>query len=209
MTKKHMVFDLDDTLIDSYGFNQQMFVETFYSFVKKMAEGQKRYLRELHYVSRGQPMMDQFKRAAAYLKLDVDPQKLVAVNERLHHENISNVSLFAGIGDFIKAVKLTGKKVSICTNRQKLSLEKVLYKNGLSGVFSEVVSCADAGHEKPDPFCLLDLVNRSGLKKDEFVYFGDSETDVKFATSAGVDYVVVDHYLNNGKFFEVLIKSFL
>lgn len=204
--KKHFVFDLDDTLTNSYEFNQQMFVDTF---VPHFPDISTEILRDVHKATRGQSMDAIFKRFIDELKLDVSSDQLREENEKLHQEKVKDITLFEGLIDLFKEISKQDKKVSICTNRQYGSLQRILEFNKIESFFTHVVSCRDEGHEKPDPFCLLEIIENEGGNKEEFIYFGDSETDSMFAKNADVDFVIVDHYLNDKKFYRNLVKSFL
>jgi len=65
------------------------------------------------------------------------------------------------------------------------------------------------GHEKPDPFCLNQIIQKYDDPKESFVYFGDSKTDKEFAEAAGIDFLIIDNYLNKNNFFKILLQGFL
>lgn len=203
--KTYYVFDLDDTLADSYAYNQQMFVDTFLPYLGENLIRYEKYLRELHFESKGRSMLDQFAVAIRHLKLDVTPQRLMHENEELHKEKITSISLFSSVVDYIKLLKSQGNDIAILSNRQSESLNKLVEKEGLKSCFTRVVSCTDEGYEKPDPYCLNMLIKESGKRPNEFVYFGDSKTDAEFARSAGVDCIIVDQYINNKSFYSILL----
>lgn len=209
MKKKHFIFDVDDTLIDSYGLNQQLFVETFSNYLDLSDHNTEKYLRELHFKSRGTSMLLQFQEAVTHFSLSIDPQKLVRQNEKLQIKNSKQVALFDSVKELF--IKLTSqkRKVSVCTNRPKKSLLKILKGQDVQKYLTNIVSCHDAGHEKPDPFCLIKLIKESGEPKADFIYFGDSITDYQFAENAGIDFIIIDYYLNQKKFYKLIVESFI
>lgn len=207
--KTHFIFDMDDTLTDSYDFNQQKFVDTFAPYLNINDKEINQYLRNLHFISRGTSMEDQFQKAIDHFSLKLDPKKLVAENEQLHVDSAGFIKTFDAVTDLIKKIIQTHRQVSLCTNRQTASQKLILKNNGLEGYFSNIVSCVDAGHEKPDPFCLLDIIKKSRQPKKEFLYFGDSKTDYLFASNAGIDFIIIDHYLNQKKFYKMILESFM
>lgn len=209
MKKKHFIFDVDDTLIDSYGLNQQLFVETFSSYLDLSNHEIKKYLRELHFRSRGTSMISQFQEAVTHFSLSVDPLKLVRQNEKLQIKNSKQVTLFDSVKELFIKLTSHGQKVSVCTNRPKESLLKILKSQGVQKYLTNIVSCHDAGHEKPDPFCLTKLIKESGEPKTNFIYFGDSVTDYQFAENAGIDFIIIDYYLNQKKFYKLIVESFI
>lgn len=206
--KTHFVFDFDDTLTNSYDVNQQLFVDTFISHLPKLDET---YLRDLHFRSRGKSMHLQFEEAVKYINLKIDPQKLVEENEKLHIDNadkFNSMNAFESVKELLETVRTKGKKISICTNRQYGSQKIILEKNGLTKYFDNVISCLDEGHEKPDPYCLLKLIEKYDEPKDNYIYFGDSKTDHDFAQNAGIDFIIIDQYLNQKKFFKMVLQAF-
>lgn len=209
LTKKHFVFDLDDTLTDSYDFNQQMFVDTFKPYLDLSNSETDKFIRDVHYTSRGSSMIKQFEEVIKQYSLNLSTADLMIENEKLHIQGVADIRVFDAVVDIVKAINESGRQASICSNRQTQSLMKILENNGLRDCFTKVVSCSDAGHEKPDPFCLLELIEVSGQPKDDFIYFGDSKTDYLFASSAGVDFIVVDHYINQKKFYKMILQSFM
>lgn len=201
MKKKHFIFDVDDTLIDSYGLNQQLFVETFSAHLDIANKEIEKYLRDLHFQNRGRSMHSQFTEAIHYFSLKIDSQELVERNEKLQVSNSEKLDIFEAVNELIKNLTSQGRQVSVCTNRSSGSLLKILENHGIKKYLTKIISCSDAGHEKPDPFCLLELIRESGLPKQDFIYFGDSATDHQFATNADIDFVIIDYYLNK-KFYE-------
>ncbi|MCC7304212.1 HAD-IA family hydrolase [bacterium] len=207
--KKHFIFDLDDTLTNSYEINQQSFVDTFFDF--ENAAEYEQYLRDLHYATRGQSMHLIFENAVKHMKLDVNPKELVRKNEEM---NIHNATMFAKMHTFdaakelLDSLKINGKLISVCTNRQYGSQRKIFEANDLNHYFENVISCADEGHEKPDPFCLNQLIAKYNEPRESYIYFGDSKTDRDFAKNAGIDFVIIDQYLNDNRFYKMLLESF-
>lgn len=205
--KKHFIFDLDDTLTNSYEINQQLFVDTFEGITAE----QETFLRDLHYRSRGTSMHIQFEEAAKYLKLEVPPQELVKKNEEMHinsAEKFAKMHTFDAAKELLDVLKTNGKLISVCTNRQYGSQKKIFELNNMSHYFENVISCSDEGHEKPDPYCLNTLIAKYEEPKEAYIYFGDSKTDRDFAKGAGIDFVIIDHYLNEKKFYKMILEAF-
>lgn len=206
--KKHFIFDLDDTLTNSYEINQQLFVDTFTTVDKTADEV---FLRDLHYRSRGMSMHLLFEEAVGHFGWDLDPKALVKQNEDMHinsAEKFAKMHTFDAAIELLDALKANGKLISVCTNRQYGSSKKIFEMNNMSHYFEHVVSCSDEGHEKPDPFCLNALMEKYNEPKESYIYFGDSKTDRDFAKGAGIDFVIIDQYLNDKRFYKMVLASF-
>jgi len=154
-------------------------------------------------------MQSQFEQAIQHFSLNQKPSKLVHQNEKLHIQNVDEIKVFDAVKQIFQKIKSSDRKISICTNRQTKSLLKILKNNNLENHFDNIVSCSDAGHNKPDPYCLNQLIKKSNQPKKEFIYFGDSKTDYLFAFNAGIDFIIIDHYLNQKKFYKMIIESFM
>ncbi len=206
--KKHFVFDLDDTLTNSYEINQQLFVDTFTAIDPKVDEV---LLRDMHYRARGTSMHLLFEESVKHLGWSIDPKELVKQNEEMHinsAEKFAQMHTFDAAKELLDALKANGKLISVCTNRQYGSQKKIFELNDMTRYFEHVISCADEGHEKPDPYCLEQLIAKYDEPKESYIYFGDSKTDRDFAKNAGVDFVIIDQYLNDKKFYKMVLASF-
>ena len=204
--KKHIIFDFDDTISSAYEHNQQLFVDTFLAHWPDIDQD---YVRKVHFTSRGKPMEIQFQEVIDKFSLDCEANRLVDENEVMHQEKAGDIKIFAGFEDILRHFKKLGKILSLCTNRAEGSLKIILKNNKAEKYFDNIISCKDANHEKPDPYCLVKLMKKyPGITKEETIYYGDSKTDAEFAQNAGVDYLVIDHYLNKKQFFTLALGTF-
>lgn len=204
--KKHLVFDFDDTISSAYEHNQQLFVDTFLPYKPDIDQD---FVRKVHLTNRGASMNLQFTEVVKKFGLKVTVEQLVEENEVLHQKHANEIKVFDGFEDILKHFKKLEKTISLCTNRAQGSLRMILSTNHLDHYFDNVISCKDAGHEKPDPYCLKQLLKKyPEISKEETIYFGDSKTDADFAQNADIDYLVIDHYLNKKQFFTLALGSF-
>lgn len=207
--KKHFIFDLDDTLIDSYASNEQLFVDVFDEVLDLKNPEIEKYLRDLHYEYKGQSMILQFEEARKHFSLNVDPEYLMNRNELIQINNAENMKLFKSVKEVLQKLKKHNKTVTVCSNRQTSSLQKIAKKVGLKNKDIEIISCSDLGYEKPNPYCLNMIVKKYKDPKSSYIFFGDSKTDKDFAEAAGIDYLIVDHYLNNNNFYKIMLEAFI
>ena len=100
--KTHFIFDFDDTLTNSYDFNQQMFVDTFLPHCPDIDQ---LWLRNLHFISRGKAMQPLFWEAIQHFSLNLDPVKLTEENEILHQQKFEQIKFFEGTEELMKSLK--------------------------------------------------------------------------------------------------------
>lgn len=204
--KNAFVFDIDDTLVDA----RQFCGETIARVITNVyPEVNFNLVCQLHDNIKGQTIFDLYTNILKELDIKGDVPELLKQDFLIQEKNIGRLQLFEGVVDILEFLKSNGKKLYICTNRTKNLMTPLLKHNNILGYFDEIVSCADAGYKKPNPFCLTEIIKKSGIDSSEFIYFGDSEVDTQFAQNANIDFMVFDQYLNNKNLFKKLVNMFL
>lgn len=204
--KNAFVFDLDDTLVDGRQFCGETIARVITNVDPSVSF---ELVCELHENIRGMTIEDLYLDIMKKVGVKADLKKLLLEDFKIQQENIDKMRIFDGVVEILEFLKTSGKKIYICTNRKKDLMTQVLESNQILGYFDEVISCVDMGYKKPNPYCLIDLIKRSGMEVDEFIYFGDSEVDSQFAQNANIDHIIFDQYLNNKNLFKKLVNMFL
>ncbi|MBI2465137.1 HAD-IA family hydrolase [Candidatus Shapirobacteria bacterium] len=204
--KKAFVFDIDDTLVDARQFCGETIARVITS---KYPTVNFNLVCQLHDNIKGQTIFDIYTNILKELDIKADVPELLKQDFTIQQKNIHRLQLFDGVVDILEFLKSNGKKLYICTNRTKNLMLPLLEHNNILGYFDEIISCADAGFKKPNPLCLTEIINKSGIDPSEFIYFGDSEVDTQFAQNANIDFMVFDQYLNNKNLFKKLVNMFL
>ena len=178
MNYRHMVFDVDGTLLDSAHADLQALQDTVAQLTGRTVP-----IPELVF-SQGIPGPDTLKR----LGLDHLPQALP-----LWMQNVGKyehtVSLFDGIRETVKALA-PQCTLGIVTSRTREELDLLLPRFGLESFFSVTVCTDDTGKHKPDPAPLLQYMALAGASPAETLYVGDSVHDSQCAQAAGVDFAL-------------------
>jgi putative hydrolase of the HAD superfamily len=76
--------------------------------------------------------------------------------------------------------------VLACVSNWDLSLTGHLERAGLAGLFTEIVSSAEAGSAKPDPDVFLVALDRLGVAPERALHIGDGDGDRQGAAAAGL-----------------------
>jgi phosphoglycolate phosphatase-like HAD superfamily hydrolase len=204
-SKKHFVFDFDDTLVDSGKFCGEVIVNVILS---KKPNIHRDIVHSFQYTHRGLTIKDLYKRAIVEFKLEDSLEVLLTEDIALQEQAIGLIEPFDGLVELLEHLKLKDKQLHICTNRTTKTLLPILEHTNLKKYFSSITSCADLGVSKPNPSALFGLIDQSGDHKDDFMYFGDSDVDSVFAKNVGVDFLIFDHYLNDKRLFRNLFNLF-
>lgn len=204
--KKAFVFDLDDTLVDGRQFCGETIARVITQFFPSVDFDQ---VVHLHEELRGMTIEDLYIQILEKINIKTDVRPLLEQDHIIQRDNINKLQIFEGVVDILEFLKINDKQLYMCTNRTRRLLREVLLANKIFPYFDEVISCVDTGFKKPNPFCLVNIIERSGLAKEEFIYFGDSEIDALFAKNAEIDHIIFDQYMNNKNLFKKLINMFL
>lgn len=77
-------------------------------------------------------------------------------------------------------------KLGIITSRIKLGLDEIFEIKPIEKYFDIIITLDDVQNHKPHPEPLEKAVRKLGIKPDEAVYIGDSETDILAAHAVGM-----------------------
>lgn len=184
MKYRMVVFDLDGTILDTIGdlcascnaaltkFNLPVITveqtKAFLGFgVRKLVE----------FASNGDKRLDEL------LKVFIGYYSV--------HYN-DNTIPFDGIKDVINFCHDNGIMVGVLTNKVE-DIAKALCDKHFSNDFLFVYGDVKGRKRKPDPDMILKIIDDYNLSKEEFLYIGDSEVDVKVSINAGVDCVLLTY----------------
>lgn len=204
--KQAFVFDLDDTLVDGRRFCGETIARAITS---QIPSANFDLICQMHDSIRGLAIDDLYITILKELNLKGNLKKMLDYDRVIQRESIYKLQLFDGVVDMLDFLKSKGKKLYLCTNRTMALLDQVLKANNISQYFDEVISCVDEGYKKPNPYCLLDIMRRTEIPIEQFIYFGDSEVDSQFAQNAGIEHIIFDQYMNNKNLFSKLVNMFL
>jgi 2-phosphoglycolate phosphatase len=177
-----VIFDLDGTLIDSYpaiaaSVNH---VRSLYALKPFSVEEVTRH------VGRG---------AARLLQETVGQGDMAANLEayRQHHPTVlrSGTRLLPGAKETLFALKHSGRKVGICSNKPIAFTRELIGQLGLAEALDVVLGPEDVGRHKPAPDMLIEAMSRLGVSPEQTLYVGDMTVDIETARAACVRVWVV------------------
>jgi|688.fasta_scaffold03899_2 phosphoglycolate phosphatase-like HAD superfamily hydrolase len=212
--KKHILLDFDETICDTRGFNS----ETCFESVKKhYPEVKRQEVYDMQHIVRGRTLVDIYayiiKNAANIEPEEAFVQQLVLESMEYQNENLHKVPLFEGIKLFLEKLTRSGKYVSLITNRDKDTLIKILDNHNITKYFDNIISCIDLQRLKPDPVAFeivmdKDVKLKREIERENYIYIGDSDVDKRFAQNAGIDYMIIDQYVNDYLMFKNITNIF-
>lgn len=184
--RKHIIFDLDGTLVDT-----RAAVTECYTIVFREKLGSA-------FPPGGDfPIGDLFAMRPPEVFAIVAPdrvEELHAAYRAAYPRCTAHVKVFAGIREMIFALRDAGRAVSVVTNK---GIERTLIDLDVAHIprecFEAIVTAEDTVERKPHPAPILLGLQRLGATADEAVYVGDGPQDVLAARAVGMPAVAVSY----------------
>ena len=179
MRYTHVVFDIDNTLINTTG---------------AVLHGLQRALRDItgeHWdISRllpglGIPGLDAFERLGIH-----SPDQIFRIYprwEQYEQEYQYTAYLYEGIVPLLDFLKKKGFSLGIITSKTMPQYTCSFLPFQISGYFQTVITADDTVRHKPDPEPMLEYMKRTDACPRQILYIGDSIYDMQCASRAGVD----------------------
>lgn len=175
---KHIVFDIDGTLIDTEEAILQSLKDTVRDMLHKEIGKQ-----ELKFAL-GIPG------SAALRKLGITDTE--GAKDRWNGHLLkykSRIRLFGGIPQLLESLKMNGCRLGIVTSKTRNEYTTDFAAPfALSGYFGTVICEEDAPRPKPYPDPLLTYLDTARIKAGDALYIGDTLYDCQCAQNAGLDF---------------------
>lgn len=175
MKFKAIVFDWDGTLFDSISSCWEVYQEVFDEFkIPRIALEQFReeFIGDYH---------------EYYLFKGIKENDLRKVDElwrRLFSKK--KVSLFSHVHSTLKQLHERKVKIALVSNGDGARIREELKQHRIFSFFNAIVTSDDVKQFKPSPNGIIIALKRLGVKKNEVLYVGDSEDDVRAGKRAGI-----------------------
>lgn len=93
---------------------------------------------------------------------------------------------YEGVAELLEKLQADGITMAVDSNKSDFFVKSLIEKNFPGIKFSDVMGSLPEYPLKPDPGRALKMIKNMGLSKEEVLYVGDSDTDMKTAINAGV-----------------------
>ena len=105
-------------------------------------------------------------------------------------KNAHMIRLFAGIRELLGRLKEEGCLLGIVTSRTHEELELVFDTVPVRSYFDTVICSDDVENPKPAPDPLVKYMEMTGSSRQDIVYIGDTQHDMDCACNAGIDHIL-------------------
>jgi len=188
---KAVVFDLDDTLVEST-VNFPKFKGLVIDRIVDHGENRKDYSPDetiVAIISRYEARMRQ--KDVPEMEIKNRLAELDKIMDEVEMERVSETVAYDGARTILDLLHTSGIKIGVLTRGCHEYAQKALLKTDLL-VLVDALECRNSNTKpKPDPEAYLKLVAALGVTKDETIFVGDHPLDAQCATNAGVPFIAV------------------
>lgn len=185
MKTELLIFDLDGTVLDTL---EDLYLATNYALSRFGLE--KRTKEEVRaFVGNGIKRLVELSVPSGTDEKTVDGV-FSAFNEYYAVHCADNTRPYDGIADVIKKLKEQGVKTAVVSNKADYAV-KALCEKYFDGLFDFAVGEREGIRRKPAPDSVNEALRVLNTEKENAVYIGDSEVDVKTAANADMKCICV------------------
>ena len=194
---KGVIFDVDGTLYD-YAANDKIAMKKLCEYVEKNLHVEEEEFRKYYTEARrivktrltdGGALHSRMLFMQTVLELlGKNPFCYVLDMYDIYWNNfLIGMQPFEGVTEFIRKLKDTGKKISICTDMTAQIQYRKIEKLGLKNLIDFMVTSEETGMEKPAPIMFELSLKKLNFPAHEVAYFGDTlERDILGAANVGI-----------------------
>ena len=174
------IFDLDGTLLDT---------------LEDLANAVNYAMRKMNYPERsfgevksfiGDGMVKLIERSAPSGTDKTGLEKALSFFREYYASHLTDCTKpYEGIAEVIAELKKRGKKLAVVSNKADENSNTVV-RHFFGDSFDIIVGKRDSFPAKPQPDSVLYVIDSLGSRKEECIFIGDSDIDVKTAHNAGL-----------------------
>lgn len=183
---KHLIFDLDGTLVDSVGITMAIAGQMLAS--RGVAAAVCPVTTRAHVSAGGETMI-----AAVLGEHSSDPAAEIAEFRRIHAQTPTPPgTLFPHVAQVLQQLADAGFILSICSNKPQNLCEKVLRDLGIGHMFKAIVGSRVDVPRKPAPDLMNLTLHQLAADAIDCLFVGDSELDLKTSRHFDMRFILVE-----------------
>lgn len=202
MKYQQIIFDVDDTLIDSAATEkfslQQLFAAHHWQLTPALQQNYHRYNQELwRQLELGEITYEELSETTFrhFLKenLDLEVDGLEIMREYRSYFSKAH-QLLPGVESTLKLARQLGYQLTILSNGERLIQNQRLELAGIKKYFNLIITSQEVGISKPDERIFDYFFARTKIPPEKTIFFGDGlQSDILGAEKYGFDSVWYNH----------------
>jgi len=216
---KGVIFDIDGTLYD-YQTSDNFAMKNFGVFFEKNLGVEEKIFRETYTEARNiihKRLKDTAASHSRVLMIQTALELLgknpfdyvLELYDVYWNFFLESMKPYDGAEDFLRKLKISGVKISTCTDMTAHIQYRKLQRLGLDKFIDFMVTSEETGYEKPAPIMFNFALKKMNVRADEAAYFGDSlDRDIKGAAAVGIEpfWFVADRKVAGGDSYKKIFS---
>lgn len=179
---KGIIFDMDDTLVDSKPLHYRAWDKVLAEFGKKYSDLPEKFRGSVI----GMRIIDMVPLVIDRLKIKMDAQSLYKKRNMIFLELVNReLKLFDGSAEALQLCKQLGLRVALASSGTREYVNTFVKKFECEDIFEVIISGDDVKRGKPDPEPYALAVKKLGLNPNDCVVVEDAHNGVISAKAAG------------------------
>jgi len=203
VTKKVVLFDLDNTLYDYKPVHEKALNEVYKILKKEIKISQKEFLklfkisraeinRELAGTASSHNRVLYFQRLVEKSHNTIESDVVLKLYNAYWDNFLKNMKLKKGVIQTLKKLKQLNIKTAIVSDLTTNIQLRKMSKLGITPFFDVLVTSEEAGSEKPNPIMFLLALNKLNVLPSEAIMVGDNPiNDIEGGNSVGLDTILI------------------
>lgn len=182
---KAIIFDLDGTLLDTL---EDLYLSVnaaleLYAFPEKTRE----HVRQ----SVGNGVRNLMRRSVPEGEDNPQFEDCFLAFQKHYSEHLNDhTEPYAGIMELLQNLSSQGYAMAIVSNKSDDAV-KELNRNIFGSLIPVAIGESEGVRRKPEPDTVYEAIRELGVRKEECIYVGDSEVDLKTAKNCGIPCILV------------------
>lgn len=183
MAIKTAIFDLDGTVLDTVGSIAYFCNEA----IKKCGVNAEPVEKYNYYAGYGAKTLVHSALSAQNADTEENFNRAYPLYIETYNKNPAyKTEHFKGLPDTLQEMRDKGIVLGIVSNKPASTLDEVLPKFFPEGFFKYVYGSSENVPLKPDPHCVLEIMKKENIGKNQVLYVGDTGVDMETGKNAGV-----------------------
>ena len=175
---KEVIFDLDQTLIDSKDAHLAALIDGL------EREGYPTKIEWVYGYTSDNIVRYNFKDIPEDIL-----EKIVSHKKKVLSNYLKLIKVLPGAVELLKFLRKKKIKIVLVTNNTHKEINEIIEEVGLNGYFDNIIGKEDA-EPKPSPHPVIKAIRDINFPLEEIIYIGDSDTDIEAAKAAGIPVMI-------------------
>jgi len=171
---KALIFDMDDTLVNSAVLQKKSFIQAF----KKFGADVSTLPPEVEKTLFGRKAYEIAEITIHYFSLKVTPEEILEERQKILRKILPKVEPIPGLSNLLNFLKKSDYKVALATSSKKRNMDIILNKFKMKDIFKVIVNGDEIKNGKPNPEIFAIAAKKLNTSPKECIVIEDATNGI-------------------------------